>query len=264
MPPDVAFVLLLIVKMVVSACFVATASFVAERAGVVMGAMVASLPIAVGPVYVFLALDHDSSFIATSALATLISNAATTIFTVVYIFVAQRNGTWVSYLIALLSWCAAWLVFAQFSWPPSAALILNLALFAVAIPLVSRFRNAAMVVPQRRWYDVPLRAGLVAALVLVVVLVSRRLGPTASGIVAAFPIVFTSLILILHPRVGGRATAAVVANAIGGMVGFTLAVVIVVVAAVPLGSPIALSLALVVAVTWNLMLLFARRRGLIS
>jgi hypothetical protein len=264
MPPDVAFVLLLIVKMVVSACFVATASFVAERAGVVMGAMVASLPISIGPVYVFLAMDHDSHFIATSALATLVSNAATTIFTVVYIFVAQRNGMWVSYLTALLSWFAAWFIFAQFSWQLPAALILNLALFAIAIPLVSRFRNAAMVAPQRRWYDLPLRAGLVATLVLVVVLVSQRLGPTISGVVAAFPVVFTSLILILHPRIGGRANAAVVANAMAGMVGFTLAVVVVVVAAVPLGSPIALSLALVVAVTWNLMLLFARRRGLLS
>jgi hypothetical protein len=100
--------------------------------------------------------------------------------------------------------------------------------------------------------------------VLVVVLVSQRLGPTVSGVVAAFPIVFTSLIVILHPRIGGRANAAVVANAMAGMVGFTLAVVIVIVTAVPLGSPIALSLALAVAVAWNLMLLFARRHGFLG
>ncbi|MGD9844595.1 MAG: hypothetical protein AB7O60_02025 [Variibacter sp.] len=264
MPPDVAFVLLLIVKMAVSACFVATASFVAERAGVVMGAMVASLPISVGPAYVFLAMDHDASFIAASALATLVSNAATTIFTVAYVFVAQRSGTWASFTAALASWCAAWFIFARFSWNLPTAFIVNLVLLAVAITLVSRFRHAAMVVPQRRWYDLPLRAGLVATLVLAVVLVSARFGPTISGVVAAFPVVFTSLILILHPRIGGRANAAVVANAIPGMVGFMLSVVVVIVAAVPIGPPIALSLALVTAVTWNLALLFARQRGLLS
>jgi hypothetical protein len=264
MSPDLAFILLLVAKMAVSACFVAAASFVAERAGVVMGAMVASLPISAGPAYVFLAMDHDAAFIATSALATLVSNAATTIFTVTYVFVAQRNGTWVSFVAAMSSWVAAWLVFAQVSWTLPAASILNRALYAIAFPLVSRFRHAAMIVPQRRWYDLPLRAGLVATLVLAVVLISTRLGPTISGVVAAFPVVFTSLILILHPRVGGRANAAVVANAMAGMVGFMLAVVIVIIAAVPLGPPIALGLALVIAVAWNLMLLFARQRGLLS
>jgi hypothetical protein len=261
MPPDLAFALLLIAKMAVSACFVALASFVAERAGVVMGAMVASLPISAGPAYVFLAMDHDAAFIATSALATLVSNAATAVFSVAYIFVAQRSGVFASFAAALLAWIVSWLVFAQFTWTLGPALILNLVVYAVAIPLVSRFRHAAMVVLPRRWYDLPLRAGLVAALVFVVVVVSTRLGPTISGIVAAFPVVFTSLIFILHPRVGGRVNAAVVANAMAGMVGFMFAVITVAVAAVPLGTPLALALALCVSISWNLSLLVARQRG---
>jgi hypothetical protein len=41
-----------------------------------------------------------------------------------------------------------------------------------------------------------------------------------SGVIALFPAVFTSLILILTPRIGGRATAAVLANGQWGLIGF--------------------------------------------
>ncbi len=49
----------------------ALASMVAERSGPLIGALVATLPVSAGPVYVFLALDHDAAFIAQSALASL-------------------------------------------------------------------------------------------------------------------------------------------------------------------------------------------------
>jgi hypothetical protein len=261
MSSDLAFALALVVRLIVSAAFVVVASFTAERAGVVVGAMISSLPISIGPAYVFLAIDHDAAFVATSALASLVSNAATTVFTVTYVFVAQRHGTWTSVAASLLSWVAVWIVFLPFTWTLTAATIVNLAFYAAAIPLVSRFRHAAMIVPQRRWYDLPLRAGLVATLVLAVILVSKRFGPTISGVVAAFPIVFSSLVVILHPRVGGRASAAVVANAIGGMVGFMIALVVFILTAETFGSPLALSLALCISVGWNLTLLFARRQG---
>jgi Ca2+/H+ antiporter len=43
-------------KMVVAALFVSVATIVAERVGAMVGALVATLPVSAGPVYVFLAL----------------------------------------------------------------------------------------------------------------------------------------------------------------------------------------------------------------
>ena len=111
-----------------------------------------------------------------------------------------------------------------------------------------------------RWYDIPLRASLVAILVATVVTLSGWVGPTISGIMALFPIVFTSLMLILHPRIGGRATAAVIANGAWGLMGFGLAVAVLHVGALHFGSAIALSLALATCVIWNLMLWWNGRR----
>jgi uncharacterized membrane protein (GlpM family) len=104
----------------------------------------------------------------------------------------------------------------------------------------------------RRWYDIPLRAALVATLVAMVVTLSNVVGPRVSGVIALFPAVFTSLILILTPRIGGAATAAVLANGQWGLIGFGLAIIGLHLAAQPLGRAAALSLALATCVVWNL------------
>ena len=99
------------------------------------------------------------------------------------------------------SWCAHRMV-APRRYPPQ-----RLA-FVLCLPLVQRFRVARMPLVASRWYDIPLRAALVATLVAIVVTLSNIVGPEVSGVIALFPAVFTSLILILTPRIGGAATAA--------------------------------------------------------
>jgi hypothetical protein len=113
----------------------------------------------------------------------------------------------------------------------------------------------------RRWYDVPMRAAMAAVLVAVVVALSTRVGPTVTGILAVFPIVLTSLMIILPPRIGGRASAAVLANTISGLAGFSCCLLALHLAAVPLGSTVALTLALAVSIGANLSIFTARRHG---
>jgi hypothetical protein len=113
----------------------------------------------------------------------------------------------------------------------------------------------------RRWYDIPLRAALVATLVAVIVTLSSVLGPRISGVLALFPAVFSSLILVLMPRIGGRATAALLANSQWGMMGFGFAVLFLHLTALPLGRWAALSVALATCVAWNFGLwLYGRRK----
>ena len=90
--------------MAVTAGFVVTATFAAERAGPVVGAMIATLPIAAGPAYFFLALEHDAAFISQSALASLVANVVTSVFALTYAALAQRQGRALSILPALAIW----------------------------------------------------------------------------------------------------------------------------------------------------------------
>ncbi len=113
----------------------------------------------------------------------------------------------------------------------------------------------------RRWYDVPLRAVMVALLVAAVVGLSNRVGPTLTGLLAIFPIVLTCLMLIFHPRVGGPATAALISNTLWALVGLSIALFVLHLATVPLGTAAGLSLALATSVAWNFGLWRLRRRS---
>jgi hypothetical protein len=94
-----------------------------------------------------------------------------------------------------------------------------------------------------------------------VVAAGAHVGPKLAGILAVFPIVLISLMLILHPRIGGRATAAVIANTMWGLIGFGLSVLALHVAVVPLGAPAALVAALMVALAANATIFLLLRGG---
>src|ERR1700731_4915430 len=151
MSPELYFALTLIVRMAVTAAFLLAATVTAERAGPLVGGLVATLPISAGPVYVFLALDHDASFIAASALASLTANGVTGFFALVYVLVAQVRGPLASLAIALGFWLCAIFLVRSFAWTLPGALAFNATSYLIAVPTARRFRSARFRPPRRRW-----------------------------------------------------------------------------------------------------------------
>lgn len=260
MSPDLTFILTLALRMAVAAAFVVSASMIAERSGPAIGALVATLPISAGPSYFFLSLDHDAAFISASALASLPINAATIWMALTYVTLAQRRGALVSCGGALTVWIVLATLLRMMPWSLTGAILANVVTFGICLPLMRRFRHAKMPLITRRWFDVPMRASLVAALVATVTSASSWAGPTISGTIALFPVVFTSIMLILHPRIGGQATAAVIANGGFGLIGFGIAIAALHMSAIWFGSAATLSLALAICVAWNLGLWWIGRR----
>jgi hypothetical protein len=262
MSPDLYFALTLIIKMAITAAFVVAATVTAERAGPLVGGLVATLPLGAGPVYVFLALDHGAHFIAQSAVNSLAINNVNVIFALVYALLAQRRSLAVSLSLAMLVWLVlAWGVH-EIHWTIATAVLTNAVVLTTCIALARPLRHVRIPPVRTFWYDLALRAAMVALLVGVTVTLSFRIGPAGSGILAVFPIILISVMLILHRRVGGKPTAAVMANAVLGLVGFAVACVVLHFAAESLGAAIGLALALVASVGWGLSVLMARRRGI--
>ena len=163
MSADLLFVSAFAAKIVLTAGIVAGAAMATERAGPLLGALILTLPIGAGPAYFFLALDHPPEFIAASALGSLAVNAANGVFGLVYAALAQRRGLAASLLSALAAWVALAAILRSIEWTLASVLLLNAGVYAVCLPLVARFRHAAMPIYRRRWYDAPLRALLVCA-----------------------------------------------------------------------------------------------------
>lgn len=262
MSPELYFALTLIVKMAVTAAFVVAATVTAERAGPLVGGLVATLPLGAGPVYVFLALDHDAHFIAQGAINSLAINAVNVMFALTYALLAQKRSLVVSFSLALLLWFALAFAVHEIHWTLAAAALMNVVVLAICIALARPLRHVRIPPVRTYWYDLALRAAMVALLVGITVSLSFRIGPGGSGILAVFPIILISVMLILHRRAGGPPTAAVMANAVLGLVGFAVACVVLRYAAEPLGSAVGLSLALATSVGWGLGVLTARRHGI--
>jgi uncharacterized membrane protein (GlpM family) len=262
MSPDLAFWLELVFKMMMTAAVVVFISLVVERSGPFIGAMIAALPTAAGAAYVILAIEHPPDFIAGSAVGSMAIGAVVAIFAAVYAVLAQRHGLMLSLGVSLLVWFACAALLRQVSWTPAGALGLNAAVYAATIPLSWRYRSSA---PPKKFlrtrYDIPLRAVAAATVVVIVTTASHSISSFASGMFALFPIVFCSSIVILHPRVGGKATASVMAHAQVALIGLTLVFMAVHYLAEPLGSWWALLIGLCISFGWSGMLMLVRRRG---
>ncbi|MGX5736189.1 hypothetical protein [Bosea thiooxidans] len=257
-----SWLFLLIVKMAIAAGIVVSCSLIAERSGPLVAALIATLPISLGPVYVFLAIDHDAAFMADAALGSMASTIANGCLFLVYVKRAQRHATLTSLGPALLVWLAA--ILALHWLAPSFWTLLGLMLavfigahLAVRPHLAARPAAAA----GRPWFAIPLRAIGVATLAGTATTASAYVGGVWSGVLAGLPIVMSSLVLILQPRIGGPAAAAVIANSVIALLGFGLAVSVVHFIAVPFGSWTALGVGLLICVVWNLGLMALARRA---
>src|ERR1043165_1725374 len=201
-------------------------------------------------------MSPDLTFLLSLALrmavsAAFVGIAATILMCLVFVQLAQSRGMLASLAAGFAVWLAVAFSVRAFNWTLIGGVLFNIAALGLVLPLVQRFRTARMPLLTRRWYDIPLRATLVATLVAIVVTLSNVVGPRISGVIALFPAVFTSLILFLTPLIGGKATAAVLANGQWGLIGFGGAIVVLHFAAQPFGRAVALWLALATCVAWN-------------
>lgn len=250
----------LLAKMAIAAFIVVSASLIAERSSPLIAAMVATLPVSAGPVYVFLALEHGPAFVGLAALGSVGSNVAAACYCVTYVLMAQRRGAIASIAAALAVWVASVFSLQYLALPLVPALLLMIVVFGTGIFMTRPYVSARpLTATARPWYAIPIRATAVALLVAVVTSISATVGPLWSGVMATFPIVLSSLAAILHLRIGGPATAAAIANAIPGLFGFGLGLTLVHLTAVPYGSVVALGLCLFVCIIWNLGLIWFAR-----
>src|ERR1700681_1122532 len=214
MSPDLIFWYELALKMALTAFIVVVVSVTVERSGPFIGALIAALPTAAGAAYIILAFEHPPDFIAASAVGSAAAPASVSVFCLVYAVLAQRHGLVLSLGIAVAIWFVAAAALRLNSWTPLTAAILNVAVFGVTVPLSWRYRTSGPPAKFLRTpYDIPLRALTAAVVVATVTTASYSIGSFLSGVFAVFPIVMACSVLILHPRVGGVASASMFAHA---------------------------------------------------
>ena len=261
MSPMLLFWFALLLKIAMTASIVVAASIVVERSGPFIGSLIASLPTAGGAAMIILAIDHPPAFIAQSAVGSLVSNALVAIFALTYAALAQRRSLTVSLGLAYLLWffCAA--LTRLMDWSVASAVLLNAVVFPLAILAGTRFRAEGAVKARVIFTgaDLAWRAGVVTLCVIVVTAASGSIGSFASGLFAFFPVAMGSFFVILHPRIGGAATASVAAHVQAPLVGLGLSMLAVHYLSEPIGVWWSYAAGLSVGIGWNALLWGLRR-----
>jgi hypothetical protein len=253
----------LLLKIAMTASIVVAASIVVERSGPFVGALIASLPTAGGAALIILAIQHPPSFIAASAVGSMVANAAVAVFALTYAALAQKRSLVVSLGVAFLAWLSCAAASRLVDWTAAEAIVLNAIVYPVAIVAGRRFRAEGTI--KRVAFtavDLAWRAGVVTLCVIVVTTASSSIGSYFSGVFAFFPVAMGSFFVILHPRIGGPNTASVAAHALTPLIGLGLSLLIVHLLAEPVGVWWSYALGLSTGVGWNTMLWALRHRRL--
>jgi hypothetical protein len=259
MSPELFFLLALLLKMAMTATIVVVATIVVERSGPFVGALIAALPTAAGAAYIILAIEHPPEFIAASAIGAAAVNNIGAIFALTYAALVQRNGLWVSIAGALAVWLTGAMLLQQTTWTPLSVIVLSAVVFTATILAGTRFRTEGAVgrVPATAT-DIAVRALIVSLCVIVVTTASHTIGSLASGIFAMAPVAMASFFVILHPRVGAKASGAVAAHVQAPLIGLGLAFLAVHYLAVPIGVWWSYLVGLSIGIAWNALMWIIR------
>jgi hypothetical protein len=235
-------VTVVLLQFVIAPGLVAAATVAARVWGHATAGLLSAFPAIVGPVLLIGALDHGPAFAARSAVGTLLGLATLSGFVLAYARTAPHAGWPVSLAVGWSAAALLALLVGALDVGLAAALataVLSLALAHRALP---RGGPPAPPAPPPRW-DLPLRMGMTALLVVALAAAARHLGPTTGGILAALPVLACVLAVFTHDRHGAAAVAQLLRGMLAGMAGFVAFCALVAGLVEPAGIAVAFALA---------------------
>ncbi len=212
-----------LLELLLAPALVGAATLAARRWGEAIGGLVSAFPAIVGPVLLIAAQEHGSAFAAKTASGTLLGLVALSGFALAYGRTAVRAGSRAS---LAAGWAAAAAIAALLGGVdagPLAGLIaaaLSLLVARTALPAGAATLATAQSRPPR--WDLALRMGLTAALVVVLTAAASRLGPVVGGVLAALPVLASILAVFTHEQHGARAVVFLLRGMLSGMAGFVV------------------------------------------
>jgi hypothetical protein len=194
---------MLLLKLMIVPVLVALMSLAARRFGPMIGGLLIGLPWMTGPIIFFLGQERGDSGTISLAVGAMLATVSISAYALTYGCLGM-----------------------QFRWPLSLAAgaaayaIVGWALSAVVLPATP----AALIgpVPALPWWDIPVRMLASAVMVTVIALVSDRLGATASGIAASFPVLLTVIGTFTHHQWGSDALLALLRGITRSLLSFVM------------------------------------------
>jgi hypothetical protein len=205
-----------------------------HRYGPAVGGILGAVPAKGGPILLFLALEQNTTFAATSAAASLGGAGGCGVFCLVYARLCHRFDWPVAGAAAYGAFVVTWAVLLPIaSWGLAPAfvatfliLLVSRRLLPVATPMPRHATTAS---------DLPARMIAGAAMVVFVTTVGPYFGATISGMLATIPTIAAVLALFTHAQEGPDRTVGVMRGMTHGLLGFASFLTVIAATIEPLG-----------------------------
>ncbi len=209
-------------------------TLVSHRYGPAVGGILGAVPAKGGPILLFLALEQNTSFAATSAAASLGGAGGCGVFCLVYARLCHRFEWPVAGAAAYGAFVVTWAVLLPISgWglaPAFAATLLILLASRRLLPEAPRMPRRATSAS-----DLPARMVAGAAMVVFVTTAGPYFGATISGMLATIPTVAAVMALFTHAQEGADRTVGVMRGMTHGLLGFAAFLTVIAATLEPLG-----------------------------
>ncbi|MHC8407112.1 hypothetical protein [Pseudomonas sp. TMB3-21] len=210
---------MLLLKLLVIPGFLLLISLAGKRWGPSVAGWLAGLPVVVGPILFFLAVEQGEVFAAHAATAALSAMFAMIAFCVTYAQVAQRTGWPLALASSLLVWAAVAVGLSVI--PPSLALSVSAATAALlAAPYLFPKVQPIVAGPAPKSDKLFMRMLAGALLTLAATLLASTVGERWSGLLAVFPVLGSVMAVFSQQTRGPAFTAALLRATATGMYSF--------------------------------------------
>lgn len=213
--------MLLLAKLLLVPAFVAGVTAAGRRWGARVGGVLTALPMVAGPALVFYALEQGDDFATEAARMTLLGILATAAWCVAYAHGARRARWLPSVAMGCAAFAAVATVVSRVETSRTAALMLTVAGLVAAHGLLPAPTSRGEALRRPDW-DLPMRMATAAALVLLLTALAARLGPSVSGLLAAFPVVTAIVGAFTHAQQGAAAVTVYFRGLLRGLHSFAL------------------------------------------
>src|SRR3954470_11836547 len=211
---------LLLLKLTLAPGLVTATTLAGRRWGPRMAGWLGGLPVVVAPILLAISLEHGRAFGGRAAGGALLGLLSLTFFILAYGWCARWMGWLPAAAIGGGAVLVGTLLLGQGDPPNWLALVIVCASFALAAALLPH--DPAEPPHSTPRFDLLLRAGATAGLVLLLTGLAGALGPRLSGLLASFPVLATVLAAFTHAQEGPAAAAQLLRGFATGLVAFAV------------------------------------------
>lgn len=228
--------MLIVAKIVVTFLTVVLLAKVAERLSPKHAGLLAGFPLGTAIALYFYALQQGTDYAAQSAIHTIPGLTASMSLAYGYWWVIKRKPGLLWLPVALVSGLVCFFISSNLlSQLPEhrgigfLVVLTAIFMFRTLFKEIENVQIAATAAPtaSRRWVSLLFRAAIASATILFITAMANVLGPTNAGLLAAFPISFLPLMLILHITYGANIASAAIRHypdGLGALAIYALAV----------------------------------------